>query len=175
LRCVSACAIIQNTLEQLRILNRSFVGKRNRISVCESVAGKTGERERERDVHSCHEENKTSCWILISKNGMRIKVRALDRCGLLPKFACSNLSSSLALHLGPLQSHLLRQIGSAIQNQFLIELEKKLHMSSHLLNSRQPSTCSKDKLEIVVAPPTDIHPAAIDQICTGIFSKSKVR
>jgi hypothetical protein len=64
---------------------------------------------------------------------MRIKVRALDRCGLLPKFACSNLSSSLALHLGPLQSHLLRQIGSAIQNQFLIELEKKLHMSSHLL------------------------------------------
>jgi hypothetical protein len=87
--------------------------------------------ERERD--SCHEENKTSCWILISKNGMRIEVRALDRCGLLPKFACSNLSSSLALHLGPLQSHLLQQIGSAIQHHFLIELEKKLDMSSHLL------------------------------------------
>jgi hypothetical protein len=92
------------------------------------------ERERERErLHSCHEENKTSCWILISKNGMRIEVRALDRCGLLPKSACSNLSSSLALHLGPLQSHLLWQIGSAIQNHFLIELEKKLDMSSHLL------------------------------------------
>jgi hypothetical protein len=39
----------------------------------------------------------------------------------------------------------------------------------------QPSTCSNDKLEILVTPPTDIHPAAIDQNWTGIFSKSKAR
>jgi len=139
LRCVSACAIIQNTLEELRILNRPFgLWEKETGSFCLEVLQE--KQERERDVHRCHEENKISCWILISKNGMRIEVRALERCGLLPKFACSNLSSSLALHLGPLQSHLLEQIDSAIQNHILIELEKKLHMSSHLLGDKWPIT-----------------------------------
>jgi hypothetical protein len=56
------------------------------------------------------------------------------------------------------------------------KLKEKIGVTwGSLLNSRQLSTCSKDKLEILVAPATDIHPAAIDENCTGIFSKSKVR
>jgi hypothetical protein len=56
------------------------------------------------------------------------------------------------------------------------KLKEKIGVTcGSLLNSRQPSTCSKDKLEILVTPPTDIHPPAIDQNCTGIFSKSKAR
>jgi len=42
----------------------------------------------------------------MSKDGMRTEVIALDRCGKVPKVLFSNLSSSLALHLGVLQSHL---------------------------------------------------------------------
>jgi hypothetical protein len=76
--------------------------------VSETVAGKTRERERERErgVHACHEENKIGSWILMSKDGMRTEVIVLDRCGKLPKVLFSNLSRSLALHLGVLQSHL---------------------------------------------------------------------
>ncbi len=74
----------------------------------ETVAGKTRERERERErgVHACHEENKIGSWILMSKDGMRTEVIVLDRCGKVPKVLFSNLSRSLALELGVLQSHL---------------------------------------------------------------------
>jgi hypothetical protein len=79
--------------------------------VSETVAGKTRERERERErergVHACHEENKIGSWILMSKDGMRTEVIVLDRCGKLPKVLFSNLSSSLALPLGVLQSNVL--------------------------------------------------------------------
>ncbi len=44
-----------------------------------------------------------------------------------------------------------------------------------LLNTSQPSTCLRDKAELLVALFTDIHPAAINQNCTGIFSKSQGR
>jgi hypothetical protein len=76
--------------------------------VSETVAGKTRERERERErgVHACHEENKIGSWILMSKDGMRTEVIVLDRCGKVPKVLLSDLSRSLALELGVLQSHL---------------------------------------------------------------------
>jgi hypothetical protein len=42
----------------------------------------------------------------MSKDGMRTEVIVLDRCGTVPKVLFSNLSRSLALELGVLQSHL---------------------------------------------------------------------
>jgi hypothetical protein len=50
LRCVSACAIIQNTLEQLRILNRPFgLWEKETGSLCVEVLQEKQERERERE------------------------------------------------------------------------------------------------------------------------------
>jgi hypothetical protein len=48
-----------------------------------------------------HEEKKTGCWILMSKDGMITEVRAPARYGSLPKYSFSSLSSPLALYLGP--------------------------------------------------------------------------
>jgi hypothetical protein len=48
-----------------------------------------------------HEEKKTGCWILMSKDGMMTEVRAPARYGSLPKYSFSSVSSPLALYLGP--------------------------------------------------------------------------
>jgi hypothetical protein len=52
LRCVTACAIIQNTLEQLRILNRPFgLWEKETGSLCVEVLQEKQEREREREMY----------------------------------------------------------------------------------------------------------------------------
>jgi hypothetical protein len=92
----------KNRMTHVYVCESTVVRKTNRM--CLKLLQE--KRERERGVHACHEENKIGSWILMSKDGMRTEVIVLDRCGKLPKVLFSNLSSSLALPLGVLQSHL---------------------------------------------------------------------
>jgi hypothetical protein len=54
-------------------------------------------------------------------------------------------------------------------NQLNWKLKEKIGglTCGSLLNTRQPSTCLRDKAELLVVLFTDIHPAAINQNCTG--------